>query len=374
MQLKSIFFILAIAMIAIACGSNAAQNISGTVSDASDFNIYFDKVTASGNMRVLSNTKSDANGSFSMTFDEALEEGIYKIRIGGKSAFLRLKTGDTNVKIDGSLATLSDNSFSITGSESSESLNEALSKIAGARKNKVDVDQLIQNGNDPIVNAFLANKVYQGNVSKALLYKEISVQLAKAHPGSEYSKEMAAIVVNQQKQIAAQQKQARGKQYKFNVGDVAPDIVGKSPSGKTKKLSDLKGKVVLIDFWASWCGPCRKANPHVVEVYDKYNKDGFEVFSFSLDGINPRQLPRMGGDQKKINAAKETAKKRWLAAIEKDNLKWDSHASELAHWNSKANKDYGVSSIPTTFLVGRDGTFSAINPRNNLEEAVKKAL
>jgi len=98
------------------------------------------------------------------------------------------------------------------------------------------------------------------------------------------------------------------------------------------------------------------------------------VFSFSLDGVHPRQLSAIGNDAERLAQMKEQQKKRWVDAIKKDNLKWDSHASELAHWNSKANKEYGVSSIPTTFLVARDGTFAAINPRYNLEEAVKAAL
>lgn len=119
----------------------------------------------------------------------------------------------------------------------------------------------------------------------------------------------------------------------FQPGSAAPDFELPNPEGKMMKLSDYKGKVVLLDFWASWCGPCRKENPHVVHMYEKYNKDGFEVFSVSLD----------------------KDREKWLAAIEMDNLIWKGHVSDLQFWQSAAAKLYQVSSIPHTVLIDREG-------------------
>jgi len=126
----------------------------------------------------------------------------------------------------------------------------------------------------------------------------------------------------------------------LNKGEKAPEIELTNPKGKAIKLSDLKGKMVLIDFWASWCGPCRKENPNVVEAYKKYNKTkfkngkGFEIFSVSLDKT---QEP-------------------WIAAIEKDGLVWQNHG-----WDKEyvASKLYNVVSIPTAYLINGKGEIIA---------------
>src|SRR6056300_1022721 len=131
------------------------------------------------------------------------------------------------------------------------------------------------------------------------------------------------------------------------IGDKAPDIVMRDPQGTIRKLSDLKGQIVLIDFWASWCRPCRMENPNVVKTYNEYkdvrfkNGDGFEVFSVSLD-------------QNKV---------AWENGIKQDGLVWENHVSDLQYWRNAAAQTYNVNSIPATFLIDGEGNIIKKNLR-----------
>jgi peroxiredoxin len=119
---------------------------------------------------------------------------------------------------------------------------------------------------------------------------------------------------------------------KLAAGSPAPEIVLPTPEGDLYKLSSLKGSVVLIDFWASWCGPCRKDNPEVVRMYNRFNSKGFEILGVSLD----------------------RDKDAWIKAIAKDSLRWNQ-VSDLKYWQSEAAQNYGVKSIPHTVLIDRNG-------------------
>ena len=124
------------------------------------------------------------------------------------------------------------------------------------------------------------------------------------------------------------------------IGKEAPEIALQNPDGEVITLSSLRGKYVLIDFWAAWCRPCRAENPNVVRLYNEYSSNNFEILGVSLD----------------------RTREKWLQAIEQDGLPW-LHVSDLKYWRSQAAQDYQVGAIPATFLIDPDGIIIAKNLR-----------
>lgn len=136
------------------------------------------------------------------------------------------------------------------------------------------------------------------------------------------------------------------------MGGVAPDIALNDTTGAAVPLSSLRGKYVLIDFWASWCGPCRMENPNVVKMYNKYKDKGFTIYSVSLD----------------------QSRDSWVRAIRNDNLTW-THVSDLRFWQSAAAQQYGVTGIPKTFLIDKEGKIIAKDLRGPaLEQKLEEVL
>jgi len=150
------------------------------------------------------------------------------------------------------------------------------------------------------------------------------------------------------KDLAARLKAAK----KIDVGQPARNFVQNNTEGQPISLSSLKGKYVLIDFWASWCGPCRQENPNVVKAYQKFKDKNFEIIAVSLDD----------------------KKEAWLKAIEADGLPW-IHVSDLKGWKNAVAADYDVKAVPQNFLVGPDGIIIAKNLRGeDLEKELARLI
>jgi len=157
------------------------------------------------------------------------------------------------------------------------------------------------------------------------LYVSTADKLKKEWPDYAASKEFVAMV---------------DKMKVTAIGQITPEIEMPNPDGQVIKLSSMRGKYVLVDFWAKWCGPCRRENPNVVKAYNKYKTKGFEVFGVSLD----------------------RNKEDWLQAIQEDGLTW-THVSDLKYFESKAANDFNISAIPFSILLDPQGKIIAKNLR-----------
>lgn len=177
-------------------------------------------------------------------------------------------------------------------------------------------------------------------------YEKVDRGLQAAHPNHAHANYFHKRL-EEYKAAMVRQMRIDNAAEKVVVGTQAPEISLPNLEGEILNLSDLRGKVVLIDFWASWCGPCRRANPELVALYEKYKTKGFEIFSVSLDGIPNQPNP----------------KNDWRFAIEKDGLIWPYHVSDLVGFESQVFDLYGFDGIPFTILVDGQGKILARNLR-----------
>lgn len=202
----------------------------------------------------------------------------------------------------------------------------------------LNYNSIIQNTADttqfPLVGLFAVTMLNMEQ--NAVFVEKYAQKLKKLIPDNTLAQEFFARVDNE---------------TKIAIGKAAPNFQLKNMKGETVSLEDAKGQVILLDFWASWCRPCRMENPNVVRLYNMYKEKGFTVFSVSLD--NNMQ--------------------KWVSAIQQDNLTWPHHGSNLLGWQCPVAQQYKVSSIPQTFLIDKNGTIIGKNLRGiDLENKLRE--
>lgn len=268
------------------------------------------------------------------------ETGFYQISKNLKQGIPLVLAGGESIKIKTSQDII--NNYTISGSKDSELIH----KYFRVKNDTTITKDSLANYAGKFIeenNKSLALFIALGDIKDQKKYFGIAEKgIGEAYPNSIYHKAL---------QQAVAQLNPPKRQSGVGVGDVAPELDIPSPDGEIITLESLRGKYVLIDFWASWCGPCRRENPNVVKAYNKYKDAGFEVYSVSLD----------------------KDKNRWVQAIEKDGLVWNSHVSDLKGWGTKATRVYGFSGIPYTVLIDKEGKVIGTRLRgqaldNKLEE------
>jgi len=335
-------------------------SLSGVIDEAVNSTITILNQNINQGRVPVTTISTDENGTFKSDFNIPFSD-YYVFRLDNGQAINLVLKPKSSIVINGRVDDLLNDS-EIKGSEASNQMKEFYQKFVPHKQFEDSLRQVLKL--NPTKQAEI-NKVFQVKAipfnnyrnafikknenSPALLaalsivdaekefelFKQVVSKLSTSFPESPTTK----MLIGHVKKLEAQKK----VNEKIGPGKAAPEIIVTGVDGKKIKLSDLKGKVVLIDMWASWCGPCRRENPNVVKAYNKYNKDGFEVFSVSFD--------------------KPGMKARWLAAIQQDGLVWPYHGSELNGFNNQAARDYSVRGIPFTCLVDAKGNIIKTNLR-----------
>lgn len=351
--------------------------IEGTIEGAANTAFYLEMQGEQGSVEIVAEVKSDDSGKFSMKGHIA-DIGLFQLRMGESSMNRILLTlvPDDKLSIQASTETFASKPKA-TGTSWAQVMSDYMVKVTAFRDEQSKLSKLRGTISDEELNQkYLALKAIMddfaltqmkknpGNPFNIVLstYAVPSMDFQDWNPESltilkqvaeAFTKNYASSPVSATLSAQVYQIELAYDQHLANSSGTrpAPEIALKNPEGKEIRLSSLRGNYVLIDFWASWCAPCRQESPNVVKMYNKYKNKGFTVYSVSLDD----------------NA------EAWKAAIAKDGMVWPNHVSDLLQWKSPMPQLYGFNGIPHTVLVNKEGMIIGTGLRGAaLEQKLKE--
>jgi peroxiredoxin len=348
--MRNLLVTLVLALTIFACHSAKDEfSIKGTIAGVETGKVYLQKLVDGRPQSI--DTADIVDGKFSFKGKMGLPD-LRILRLNEQDYFAQLFLDNSDVKVVAKKDSL--RATKITGSPTQDIFQGYLTELDHMNKNieklqkqyqeamskgnideakKVEIDYTATMDNMKVFTKNFVKEHSKSVVSAYLTLVQLAPQLDGAELDSLITKFPAEI---SQSDYVIKLKEMTAGMKKTAVGAIAPDFTMNDPSGKPISLSSLRGKVVLIDFWASWCGPCRKENPNVVALYQKFHAKGFEILGVSLD----------------------KSKEEWVKAIQQDQLNWQ-HVSDLQFWQNSAARLYSVNAIPQSYLLDRDGKIIA---------------
>lgn len=366
-KMKNFGVIVVVLLFLAGCQSNPTNyTILGDINGLDSGMMYL--VEAVNGEAVVVDSATVTEGEFQFSGEAPIPE-MYYLRLNETNYFTQffLENGKINVTADAD----SLSNAVVSGSKSNDLLREYMATLNDVNSNLLEMQQnysvAVSSGNTDEADRlnidmteasndffnYVKNFVTENNSSVVAPFLTLSVLVPQKLDYNELEPIVSTFSPDLDETIYMKNLNSyMDQQSKIAIGAIAPDFTQNDPDGNPVTLSSLRGKYVLIDFWASWCAPCRDENPNVVKNYNKYKDKGFDIIGVSLD----------------------QDKDSWLKAIEDDGLTWH-HVSDLKYWDNEVSDLYYINEIPSSFLLDKDGRIIAKDLRGDeLDEKLAELM